>query len=393
MNAASPTNQLLIDVTPLQGQHYTVRAQLFALLESDLQFSDIFIHQDSPMMVKMPRRNMTIASAPIEAQDLIEFFMEIDPTGAWKEDIKDGAYDRAIMLEQHRIRVHCITFEGRNRYGAIIRRFPSEPKPLHELGLQPSAFEFPKLTRGLILVIGDTGQGKSHTLASIIHEINKTRPGHIVTIEDPVEIIVPQINCLITHREVGPNSDVKSFYVGARDALRERPDVVVIGEIRDEDCAREAFTLSESGPLVITTLHAKSIELGLSKLHRFLGGTAANAQAMGKALKAVLCQALVPSVNGDRDYLATECLTNNPAFSKLIEEANFNEVRTLIKKLSKEPDGQNVHGCHTLNFDLERLHREKKITAEDARRTSNDMYDDAFNKTMSVAVALEVYKK
>lgn len=184
-------------------------------------------------------------------------------------------------------------------------------------------------------------------------------------IEDPVELIIPQRKCLITQREVGPDGDVESFYLGALDALRERPDVIVIGEIRDEECAREALALAESGPLVFASLHAKSIELGLSKLLRLLGGLPAHGQAMGNTIKGVLCQALIPSARGETHHLATECVTVTSDLAKLIADRNFSAIRPLMAKMSKDK-------CHTLNEDVQRLFKEGKISTEDALRADND---------------------
>src|SRR5438067_824803 len=125
--------------------------------------------------------------------------------------------------------------------------------------------------------------------------INRQRSGHIITIEDPVETLIPQRKCIITQREVGEDADVGSYYLGALDALRERPDVIVIGEIRDAQTAQEALALAESGPLVLATLHARSTELGLQKMLRLLGNSEAQGQALAHALRGVLCQALLPS--------------------------------------------------------------------------------------------------
>ena len=143
------------------------------------------------------------------------------------------------MLFRSRIRANCFTFQGKKRLGCVIRRFPKEPLALGKLGLRAHEQSFARLTSGLVLIIGDTCQGKSTTIAAMLDEINKHRSGHIITIEDPVETLIPQRQCVITQREVGADGDVESFYLGALDALRERPDVIVIGEIRDAQTAQE----------------------------------------------------------------------------------------------------------------------------------------------------------
>jgi twitching motility protein PilT len=295
-----------------------------------------------------------------------EFFEVIEPN--WEERISDRAFDRAKDLHSARIRLNCFTFQGKKRLGCVIRRFPTEPMALDQLGLRQNSQDFAKLYSGLVLIIGDTCQGKSTTIASLLDQINKTRSGHIITIEDPVETLIPQRKSIITQREVGTDGDVQSYYLGALDALRERPDVVLIGEIRDSQTAQEALALSESGPLVFATLHARSTELGLQKMLRLLGNTDTQAQALSTSLRGVICQALLPSISGEKYHLATECLTVNPETARLIESRNIGGIRPLLEKLEQAADS----GCHTMNSDLKQLLKAKKITLEDARKATTD---------------------
>jgi twitching motility protein PilT len=250
----------------------------------------------------------------------------------------------------------------------VIRRFPTEPVPLAKTGLRQCSQDFAKLHNGLVLLIGDTCQGKSTTIASLLDEINKNRSGHIITIEDPVETLIPQRRCIITQREVGTDGDVESYYLGALDALRERPDTILIGEIRDAQTAQEALALSESGPLVFATLHARSTELGLQKLLRLLGNAEPHAQALSNSLRGVICQALLPSVQGDSYHLASECLTVNPEVAHLIETQNIAGIRPLLQKLGKEASS----GCHTMNDELQRLVKGNKVAFDDARKATTD---------------------
>jgi twitching motility protein PilT len=341
----------------------TLVEQILHLLNSRLVFSDIIIHQNSPLMLRQPKGLVAVTDSPITREELEEFFEVIEPN--WAERIADRAFDRSIDLHTARIRANCFTFQGKKRLGCVIRRFPKEPMPLAELGLDPDAQEFARLTSGLVLIIGDTCQGKSTTIASMLDEINKRRSGHIITIEDPVETLIPQRKCIITQREVGIDGDVESYYLGALDALRERPDVIVIGEIRDAQTAQEALALAESGPLVLATLHARSTEMGLQKMLRLLGNSDAQAQALAHALRGVLCQALLPSLEGNRYHLATECLTPGPAVARLIEEGDLGALREHMNS-GRDP------GCHTMNASLERLLSGHKIGVEDARAATTD---------------------
>jgi twitching motility protein PilT len=344
----------------------TLIEQILFLLNSSIVFSDLIIHQNSPILLRQPKRLVAVSDSPIAGQDLEEFFEVIEPN--WRDRIVDRAFDRAKDLYSARIRVNCFTFQSKSRLGCVIRRFPAEPIPLEELGVRPCIQDFAKLTSGLVLFVGDTCQGKSTTIASLLDEINKTRSGHIITIEDPVETIIPQRRCIITQREVGADGDVESYYRGALDALRERPDVIVIGEIRDAETAQEALALSEAGPLVFATLHARSTELGLQKMLRLLGNTAAQAQTLAGSLRGVICQALLPSRSGSSYYLATECLTMTPEAARLIETQNLAGIRPLLEKLSQTPEA----GSHTMNDDLRMLINAKRVDLADARKGTTD---------------------
>jgi twitching motility protein PilT len=344
----------------------TLVEQIVHLLSSNTIFTDIIIHQNSPIMLRQPKRLVAVSDTPITLEELEEFFEVIEPD--WEERIKDRAFDRSKDLYSARIRANCFTFQGKKRLGCVIRRFPTEPMSLDRIGLRADSQAFAALDNGLVLSIGDTCQGKSTTIASLLDQINKSRSGHIITIEDPVETLIPQRKCMITQREVGADGDVGSYYLGALDALRERPDVILIGEIRDAQTAQEALALSESGPLVFATLHARSTELGLQKLLRLLGNNESQAQALSSALRGVICQALLPSTKGDCYYLATECLTVNPEVARLIENGDTGGIRPLLDKLSANPDS----GCHTMNDDLQRMMKEKKVGMDDARRATTD---------------------
>lgn len=344
----------------------TLVEQIVYLLNSKVFFSDIIIHQNSPIMLRQPKGLVAVSDTPVTLEEMEEFFAVIEPD--WEDRIRDRAFDRAKDLHSARIRLNCFTFQARKRLGCVIRRFPTEPIALAQTGLREAARKFATLHSGLVLIVGDTCQGKSTTAASMLDEINKTRSGHIITIEDPVETLIPQRHCIITQREVGPDGDTQSYYLGALDALRERPDVVLIGEIRDAETAREAVALAESGPLVIASLHARSTEMGLQKMLRLLGNTESEAQALASNLRGVLCQALLAARDGRSYHLATECLTMNPEAMRLIETRNMSGIRSLLDRLDRDP----ASGSHTMNSDLALLLKAGKITMENARQVSTD---------------------
>ena len=344
----------------------TLVEQIVYLLNAGIFFSDIIIHQNSPIMLRQSRRLVAVSDTPVTLEEMEEFFAVIEPD--WEDKIRDRAFDRAKDLHSARIRLNCFSFQARKRLGCVIRRFPTEPVPLERTGLREQARRFASLHSGLVLIVGDTCQGKSTTAASLLDEINKTRSGHIITIEDPVETLIPQRRCIITQREVGVDGDAASYYLGALDALRERPDVVLIGEIRDAETAREAVALAESGPLVIASLHARSTEMGLQKILRLLGNAESDAQALAANLRGMLCQALLPAADGDGFHLASECLTINADAARLIESRNLAGLRELLERLDQSADS----GSHTMNSDLLQLLKARKISLEDARKASPD---------------------
>lgn len=357
-----PLDSIDIGVAAESGSLVEIIVQL---LNSDVEFSDIFITEGAPIQIKQPRRFINVDRPDVTRAELETLFAAIEPK--WEEHIRPGAFDRAKDLTDCRIRANCFTKEAGKKFGTVIRRFPSEPRPLESLGLRPEAMAFAELQHGLVLIVGDTCQGKSTTLASMLDRINKSRTGHILTIEDPIETLIRSRQCVVTQREV--DTDVESYYRGARDSLRQRADVVMIGEIRDAPTAREAIALSEAGPLVFATLHAKSPALAIQKMIRLMG-TGENdghshPQALANSLRGILCQALMPSQATNQYVLATECLAVNGDVSKIIAKRDDAALRSYI-------DG-GKDGCHSMNSSLNSLFNQKLISLDDARRASTDI--------------------
>src|SRR3569832_1197723 len=159
---------------PVMG---TLIEQIAHQLNSDTVFSDIIIHQNSPIMLRQPKRLVAVSDIPVTLEEMEEFFEAIEPD--WEEKVRDRAFDRSKDLHSARIRLNCFTFQGKKRLGCVIRRFPTEPIPLGQLGLRKNSQEFAWLHSGLVLIIGDTCQGKSPTIASLLDEMNKTHSRHI----------------------------------------------------------------------------------------------------------------------------------------------------------------------------------------------------------------------
>ncbi|MDO8177011.1 MAG: ATPase, T2SS/T4P/T4SS family [Undibacterium sp.] len=357
-------------LTPIENENHpafgTLIEQVIHLINSRLVFSDVYIRQDSPMMLRLPAGLVAVSDALITKEKIEEFFQAIEPN--WLEHIQDNAFDRSIDLNTASIRANCFTFQGKKRLGCVIRALPKDPLELSQLGLRQCEQDFINLKSGLVLIIGGAGHGKSTTIASMLDQINKTRSGNIITLEEPVETLIPKRKCMISEREVGFDGDVESYYVGAMDAICIDSDVIVIGDIRDAQSAQAALSLAESGSLVFASLNALSTEFGLQKLLRLLGHDESKTQMLANVLQGVLCQALLPSLQGDRFYLATECLTSNPEVVRMVGSGNMAGIRGLMEST----DGQSNQGCHSMNTALFQLVRDQKISMENARNASPD---------------------
>jgi twitching motility protein PilT len=250
-------------------------------------------------------------------------------------------------------------FTQRGAIAGAFRLLPFKIRDYKELGLPAVISEFARKPRGLILLTGPTGSGKTTTLASMVDQINRERHEHIVTIEDPIEYVFEHKNCIINQREVG--SDTKSFSNALRSVLREDPDVVLIGEMRDLETIKIALTLSETGHLTLATLHTNT---AVQTINRVIDVFPPHEQAQVRAqlsfvLEGILCQTLIPKVGGGR-VLAVEVLTPNPAVRNLIREDKVHQI------YSQQQIGQEKWKMQTLNQSLSDLYLRKLITLEEA---------------------------
>jgi twitching motility protein PilT len=260
---------------------------------------------------------------------------------------------------------------------AALRLIPTKTPTLEEI-FAPQVFrELTKLHRGLVLVTGPTGSGKSTTLASMIHEINITQKKHIVTIEDPVEFLHTPVKCSISHREV--ENDTETFYTGLKYVLRQDPDVILIGEMRDADTIAAALTAAETGHLVFATLHTNSAPNSINRiLDSFEGSAQAQVKAMlASSLKAVISQALIPKIGGGR-VAAWEILINNNAIANLIRENKVHQIYSTMQL------GQNQSGMQTQTQNLINLINNGTIEPEIALNYA--YYPDELQKNLGFRI-------
>src|SRR6187402_1280259 len=257
-------------------------------------------------------------------------------------------------------------FNQKGAVGAVFRAIPYEIKTFENLGLPPVVAEMCKKPRGLVLVTGPTGSGKSTTLASMVDKINIDRHDHILTIEDPIEFLHNHKNCVVNQREVA--ADTHSFGSALRTALRQDPDIVLVGEMRDLETIEMALRIAETGHLTFATLHTNS---AYSTINRIIDVFPSAQQAqvrtqLSLVLEGIMCQAPLPKASGDGRAMALEILIPNAAIRNLIREDKIHQIYSMMQT------GQDKFGMQTFNQALATLHHKKLITLETAmQRTSN----------------------
>ena len=272
-------------------------------------------------------------------------------------------------------------FNQRGAVGAVFRVIPFEIKSFQQLNLPPIVAKLCEKPRGLILVTGPTGSGKSTTLAAMLDKINTERHDHIITIEDPIEFVHQNKNCLVNQREV--HADTKSFSDALRAALREDPDVVLIGEMRDLETIESALRIAETGHLTFGTLHTNS---AASTINRVIDVFPAHQQSQIRAqlslvLEGVLCQSLLPKIGGQGRCCAMEILVPNAAVRNLIREDKIHQIYSAMQS------GQDKYGMQTFNQSLASLYFSKQISLETAMLRSSlpDELQDMINRGQAAA--------
>jgi twitching motility protein PilT len=262
-------------------------------------------------------------------------------------------------------RFRANVFNQRGAVAAVFRIIPFEIKTFQNLNLPPVVSKLCEKPRGLVLVTGPTGSGKSTTLAAMIDKVNNERHDHILTIEDPIEFVHQHKNCIVNQREV--HSDTKSFTDALRAALREDPDVVLIGEMRDLETIESALRIAETGHLTFATLHTNS---AASTINRIIDVFPSHQQPQVRAqlslvLEGILCQALLPKSGGSGRVMAMEILIPNAAVRNLIREDKIHQIYSAMQS------GQDKFGMQTFNQSLASLYFQRQITVESAMLRSS----------------------
>ncbi|MEW6014686.1 MAG: type IV pilus twitching motility protein PilT [Candidatus Zixiibacteriota bacterium] len=264
-------------------------------------------------------------------------------------------------------RFRCNVFMQRGNVAVALRQIPYKVKTFEELGLPKVVAEFARLPRGLVLVTGPTGSGKSTTLAAIIDRINRERQCHIITVEDPIEYLHRHQSSIVNQREVF--SDTQSFSAALKYALREDPDVVLVGEMRDLETIESALNISETGHLAFATLHTNSTA---ESINRIIDVFPTNQQeqvriSLSFSLQAVVSQCLIPRIGGGR-VMSLEIMVCTPAIRALVRDDKVHQIYSMIQSGQK-------YGMKTMNQSLAELYNTGKITLNDAMGYSSNIQE------------------
>jgi twitching motility protein PilT len=320
--------------------------------------SDLHLTAGAPPTVRLNGVMRPIEGAdrltPPELQRLIYQIISQKQRERFEEDLElDLAY---TLPGRARFRVNV--FRQRDSLGAVFRVIPTEIKALEDLGLPPQVGNFAGLTRGFVLVTGPTGSGKSTTLASIIDLANRTRHDHIMTVEDPIEFLHRHQNCVVNQREVG--EDTLSFANALKHALRQDPDIILVGELRDLETISVALTAAETGHLVFGTLHTQDAAQTVDRvIDVFPPHQQQQIRVMlAGALQGVVCQTLVKTADGRGRVAATEVMMATPAVRNLIREGKTHQIYTAMQAGA-------AHGMVTMDQSLATLVRRGAVSYEE----------------------------
>jgi twitching motility protein PilT len=348
------------NVAPLPSATETPRSELPSLddllrIMVDLGASDLHLSSGRPPSVRIDGSIKPLEGYPVlDAGDLREMIYAILPQRSrerFETDLELDASRAVVGVGRFRINV----FQQKDSVGAVFRAIPFEVVPLADLGLPDSIRALSELPRGLVLVTGPTGSGKSTTLASLVDVINSTRASHIMTVEDPIEFLHSHKRCVVNQREVG--QDTKSFANALRHVLRQDPDIILVGEMRDLETMSTALTAAETGHLVFATLHTQDAP---QSVDRMIDVFPAHQQGqirvqLASALRAVVTQQLIPRAKGRGRAVAAEVLICVPAVQNLIREGKTHQIYSAMQ-------GGGRYGMQTMDQSLAELVRAGTIT-------------------------------
>lgn len=324
---------------------------------SEKKGSDLLIMVGVPVMMKVNGLLVELSTEKLSPERVETIVTDMMDDKQKAEFYANKELNFSIQKSVGRFRVSAL--QQRSFVGAVLRRIETYIPTLEELSMPPVLYDFAMINRGLILVVGPTGSGKSSTLAAMLGYRNRNSKGHIITIEDPIEFIHEHQSCVVTQREVGIDTD--SYEVGLRNALRQAPDMILIGEIRTRDTMSYALAFAETGHLCLATLHANNANQAFDRITSFFPHEMHQQLWMGLSLnlRLIVAQQLVPIKEEDRRIPAVEILINTPAVADGIRKNALDELRDLMTR-------SNAQGMQTYDQALFNLYVQGKISYETA---------------------------
>ncbi len=329
--------------------------------------SDLFVTVGAPPCIKVNGKIKPLTRDALGHETVVDIINGIMTTNQREEFKTTKECQFAISLEGvARFRVSA--FFQRNSVGMVCRRIETQIPTFEELDLPPSLSELSMAKRGIIVLVGATGTGKSTTLAAMVGHRNCNASGHIISIEDPIEYVHKHRKSLVTQREVGIDTD--SFDVALKNTLRQAPDVILIGEVRTRESMEHAITFAETGHLCLTTLHANNANQAMDRILHFFPEDRHSQVLLDLSfnLKAVIAQQLVPSIDGNRRHVALEILINTPLIQEKIRKGKIEEIKSIMKDSTH-------HGMVTFDQSLLRLYQDGSIAYEEALRHADSAND------------------
>jgi twitching motility protein PilT len=325
--------------------------------------SDLHLSVGSPPQIRLDGKLVTLDLDPLTPEQTKKLAYSMMTEKQKQRFEENSELDLSFGIE-NMSRFRCNVFMQRGNISVALRQIPFNVPSFEELGVPPTVVEWANLPRGLVLVTGPTGSGKSTTLAALINKINREHHAHILTVEDPIEYLHRHHSCLINQREVG--ADTKSFAMALKYALRQDPDVVLIGEMRDLETVSQALNISETGHLTFATLHTNSCA---ETINRVIDVFPVNQQeqvrvTLSFVLQGVVTQQLVPRIGGGR-VLVTEVMVCTPAIRALIRDDKIHQVYSMIQSGQK-------YGMHTMNMSLASHYFGRRLTIGEAMARSSN---------------------
>lgn len=327
--------------------------------------SDLFITAGFPPALKIDGRMTPVSQQSLSAQHtemLAKAIMNEKQTAEFEATKECNFAIHPTGIGRFRVNA----FVQQQRVGIVLRTITTKIPQFDDLGLPQVLKEVVMSKRGLVIFVGGTGSGKSTSMAALIGHRNKNSHGHIITIEDPVEFVHEHINCVITQREVGV--DTESWEAALKNTLRQAPDVILIGEIRDKETMEHAIAFAETGHLCMGTLHANSANQALDRIINFFPEERRSQLLMDLSLnlRALVAQRLIPAKSGNGRVAAIEVLLNSPLIADLIFKGSVHEIKEIMKKSGEM-------GMQTFDTALFELYEAGKISYEDALRNADSM--------------------